>query len=123
MGVWLYSTAAQSPPYTVSWCGVDPDRSLLGPSLHVWGHDHDGAYRQLPIKDPELALLVLVTSAGPTVWQHLVAPFGSKATVWAYNRLGDAAVVLARLMLAILCLHYVDDYGAVERPSTAPLGV
>ena len=42
----------------------------LGPAgtpLQLWGHDHEGAYRQLPLRHPDLAFLILFTSAGPTL--------------------------------------------------------
>ena len=50
----------------------------------VWGHDHDGAYRQLPLEDPEIAYVLLQTPHGPTLWHHHVLLFGSAASVWAY---------------------------------------
>jgi len=80
----------------------------------LWGHDHDGAYRQLPVKDPEHAYLLLLTDQGPTLWQHNVLLFGAKGSVWAYNRFGDSLCALARCFLAVSALHYVDDYGGAE---------
>ena len=41
----------------------------------VWGHDHDGAYRQLPLDDPSLAYVLLLTPEGPTLWLHHVLLF------------------------------------------------
>ena len=35
--------------------------------IHVWRHDHDGAYRQLPRDDPRLACVLLITPSGPTL--------------------------------------------------------
>ena len=35
----------------------------------VWGHDHDGAYRQLPLSDPSIAYdVLLLTPSGPTLY-------------------------------------------------------
>ena len=49
--------------------------------LAVWGHDHDGAYRQLPLDDPRQAYVLLLTPEGPTLWSHNVLLFGSAASV------------------------------------------
>ena len=40
--------------------------------------------------------------------------FGARRAVRAYNRLADAVMHIARVYLAIMALHYVDDTGAVE---------
>ena len=45
--------------------------------LHVWGHD--GAYRQLPLQDPSLAYVLLLTPDG-----------------WSYNRFGDMLTFITR---------------------------
>ena len=82
--------------------------------LHVWGHDHDGAYRQLPLAQPEVAYVLLITPDGPTLWHHHVLLFGSAASVWGYNRFGDALTALARVLTLTPALHYVDDYGAIQ---------
>ena len=67
--------------------------------MHVWGHDHDGAYRQLPLDNPESAYVLLQTPDGPTLWSHNVLLFGSSASVWGYNRFGDAMVSVSRILL------------------------
>ena len=92
--------------------------------IHVWGHDHDGAYRQLPLDDPRQAYVLLITPSGPTLWSHNVLRFGSSASVWGYNRFGDAMVAIARILLLCLCpaLHYVDDYGRMEPEHHATSG-
>ena len=55
----------------------------------VWGHDHDGAYRQLPLDDPSIAYVLLLTPSGPTLWHHHVLLFGSAASVWAYTTVSE----------------------------------
>ena len=82
--------------------------------MHVWGHDHDGAYRQLPLDNPENAYVLLHTPHGPTLWSHNVLLFGSSASVWGYNRFGDAMVSVSRILLLCPTMHYVDDYGSTE---------
>ena len=85
------------------------------PGQHaIWGHDHDGAYRQLPLAEPSVAYALLITPDGPTLWHHHVLLFGSAASVWAYNRFGDVLTTLSRTLTATPVLHYVDDYGAIE---------
>ena len=81
----------------------------MPPQPRVWGHDHDGAYRQLPLDDPSVAYVLLITPDGPTLWHHHVLLFGSAASVWAYNRFGPV-------------LHYVDDYGSIEPSHLAESG-
>ena len=82
--------------------------------LRVWGHDHDGAYRQLPLNDPRQAYVLLLTPDGPTLWSHNVLLFGSAASVWSYNRFGDVLVACSRTLVLSPALHYVDDYGSME---------
>ncbi|CAE7242575.1 unnamed protein product, partial [Symbiodinium sp. KB8] len=82
--------------------------------LRVWGHDHDGAYRQLPLHDPRQAYVLLLTPDGPTLWSHNVLLFGSAASVWSYNRFGDVLVACSRTLVLSPALHYVDDYGSME---------
>ena len=88
----------------------------------VWGHDHDGAYRQLPLSDPSIAYVLLLTPTGPALWHHHVLLFGSAASVWAYNRFGDMLSAIARTITCIPVIHYVDDYGSIEPPTTAQSG-
>ena len=82
---------------------------------HLWGHDHEGAYRQLPLKVPQQAYVLMMTPRGPTLWRHNVLLFGAVASVWAYNRFGDILRALTRGYLFATAIHYVDDYGAVEQ--------
>ena len=88
----------------------------------VWGHDHDGAYRQLPLRDPEVAYVLLQTPDGPTLWHHHVLLFGSAASVWAYNRFGDMLTHISRCICGIPVLHYVDDYGSINQSQDSESG-
>ena len=58
--------------------------------------------------------MLLLLPEGPSLWQHLVLMFGSKAAVWAYNRFGDGLMYIGRIFLAIMLTHYVDDYNAAD---------
>ena len=88
----------------------------------VWGHDHDGAYRQLPLNDPSLAYVLLLTPNGPTLWLHHVLLFGSAASVWSYNRFGDVLTSLSRVLTATPVVHFVDDYGSIQPKQHAQSG-
>ena len=88
----------------------------------VWGHDHDGAYRQLPLDDPSLAYVLLLTPEGPTLWLHHVLLFGSAASVWSYNRFGDVLTSLSRVLTATPVVHFVDDYGSIQPTTHAMSG-
>jgi hypothetical protein len=88
-------------------------------SLLVWGHDHEGAYRQLPVREQSQCYLLLHTPQGPTLWRHAALLFGAVSSVWAYNRVGDILVLLARVLLKTPAVHFVDDYGGVEPDTTA----
>jgi len=90
--------------------------------LRIWGHDHDGAYRQCALSDPEVAYFVLPTRHGPLLFKHSVLMFGAKGAVWGYGRLGDAIVHISRCLLATPSLHFVDDYGGVEPEESAASG-
>ena len=88
----------------------------------VWGHDHDGAYRHLPLDDPSLAYVLLLTPDGPTLWLHHVLLFGSAASVWSYNRFGDVLTSLSRVLTATPVVHLVDDYGSIQPKTHATSG-
>ena len=85
----------------------------------LWGHDHEGAYRQFPAGPRQLLWSILEGPQGFTLWQHCVMVFGAKAAVWAYNRVGDAITFLARVLLLMLVFHFVDDYGGIEPEPSA----
>ncbi len=78
------------------------------PEQHaIWGHDHDGAYRQLPLAEPSVAYALLITPDGPTLWHQHVLLFGSAASVWAYNRFGD-----------VLSSHHIEpDFDSHTSPT------
>ena len=86
--------------------------------LHAWGHDHDGAYRQLPLNHPSLAYVLLLTPDGPTLWLHHVLLFGSANSVWSYNRFGDVLTSLSRVLTATPVVHFADDHGSINQKNT-----
>ena len=83
--------------------------------VHIWGHDHEGAYRQLPCRNPDHAYMIIMTEDGPTLWRHNVLLFGAVGSVWGYNRFGDALMNICRSLFGVPVIHYVDDFGCIER--------
>ena len=87
-----------------------------------WGQDDEGAYRKLHATPANVMYFILVTHMGATLWRHRVAMFGARGAVWAYNRFADAVMHIARVYLAIMAVHYVDDTGAVDAGPIAQSG-
>ena len=85
----------------------------------LWAHDLDAAYRQFPISDPSYAYVILCTPKEVTLWQHNALSFRATASVWSFNRAADGMMFLARQLLLIPTLHFVDDFGGVEPTETA----
>ena len=88
-------------------------------TVQIWGVDHESAYRQLPVEEPEHTYVILQTPYGPTLWRHTVLMFGSTASVWSYCRVADLMTWLSRSLLLVPLLHFVDDFGSCETEITA----
>ena len=71
---------------------VDLARRLAeeGADLVAFGHDLLNAYRRWPVRRPEHCATFLPTAAGVTLWMHMAMCFGAAASVWNFNRAGDA---------------------------------
>ena len=78
----------------------------------IFGQDLLNAYRQWPVRSPAHCGTFLPTAAGLTFWYHLVMNFGATASVWNFNRGGDA--LLLRGLLLLPTGHYVDDFNGFE---------
>ena len=115
---WQYRPQYLTREHQAEWQPITPLQRERLQQL-VWGHDHDGAYRQLPLEDPEIAYVLLQTPHGPTLWHHHVLLFGSAASVWAYNRFGDVLTHISRCLCGIPVVHYVDDYGSINTEQDA----
>ena len=94
----VQNARSASPPYSgpLRVTGFSLSSKSRPPKNWQWGHDHDGAYRQLPLDDPRQAYVLLLTPEGSTLWSHNVLLFGSAASVWSYNRFGDVLVACSR---------------------------
>ena len=80
----------------------------------IWAQDLHAAYRQYPVQDPSHCYVLVMTPSGPTLWRHRVMPFGATASVFHFNKMTDALLWLARSLLAVPAIHYVDDLGSVD---------
>ena len=76
-----------------------------GVPLHLWKRDHEGAFRQFPVRLEDRVLLAVAIwdpDAGAVrFFLHHVLPFGAIASVFFYNLLADSLVFLAREMFRI----------------------
>ena len=97
-----------TPDHFAASLAIQTHRLHPDEEMHVWGHDHDAAYRQLPLDNPENAYVLLHTPEGPTLWNHSVLLFGSSASLWGYNggggrvNLGLLRVRLESVLLVLL---------------------
>ena len=76
--------------------------------------DHEGAYRSLPVREPNECFTLLPGNPKDCVWKHTVLPFGATSSVWAYLRVADVICFLAVVMLMLLSSHFVDDFYLCE---------
>ena len=95
---------------------VDLARRLAEESTNLvaFGHDMLNAYRQWPVRRPEHCATFLPTAAGVTLWMHMAMCFGAAASVWNFNRAGDAVQLVVRALVLPLGGHYVDDFNALD---------
>ncbi len=61
----------------------------------------------------------LTADKRPTLWAHNALLFGAVGRVWAYNWFGDIMCLLARILAWTPALHYVVDFGSIERAAKA----
>ena len=122
------SVVATTPPLWLTMALSTTAGTFLGSAAAVaakghmpvlWGTDQEDAYRQLPLKEPSEAWMILFTRAGPTLWRRNALLFGSTASVWAYGRTADLLCWIARCFLMVSAIHFVDDFAALEAWDTA----
>ncbi|CAE7317206.1 unnamed protein product [Symbiodinium sp. CCMP2456] len=103
---------------------ADPSlhRSLRRPgAAHGRRRRHPGVWARSPERLPPMAGQApgacgtfVATPAGMTFWFHLAMNFGATASVWNFNRGGDALQQLLRGLLLLTAGHYVDDFNGLE---------
>ena len=91
----------------------------------LWKADVDSAFRRIPIKAAHRHLMWVVVRENGEDWvaRHNAACFGATASVHAWNRIGALFGHIARRLLKIPILRYVDDYFTAERPAVAQHGM
>ena len=82
--------------------------------------DVNAAFRRVPLRpDHRWCAAVVYRHEGKIfIVVHMSSPFGSKSAVYNWERVGCALSALARRVLHIGVLRYVDDFAAPERPET-----
>eukprot|EP00439_Symbiodinium_sp_Y106_P028512 s5401_g3.t1 len=93
--------------------------ATLGEFAMIWAQDLHSAYRQYPVESSSHCYVVVMTLAGAALWRHRVMPFGATASVSHFNKVTDALPWLARTMLFIPAIHYVDDLRSVDPASSS----
>ena len=88
--------------------------SLDGAETQSWSQDLAGAYRQFPVRNPNDCFVAINTPQGTFLFRHHAMAFGAVASVWGFNRCGDALSFLAQRVLFCLVGHYVDDFIGLE---------
>ena len=94
---------------------------LVGDVPHLWKADIDSAYRRIPVRscDRWAAHIVFMLNGMTFVAGHLAMPFGAVASVHAWDRVGAFFCHLARRLLHMPLMRYVDDYFSPERSACA----
>ena len=90
--------------------------------------DHAKAYRQWPVHEDDVPLLVCLIwdsgigdHGGFKAFAHKALPFGAFPAVWAYVRVASSVVAIARKLLALPQLAYMDDFFRVAPKKFAPV--
>ena len=66
-----------------------------------------------------MALILLFTEFGPTLWMNHFLLFGASGSVSVYGRFTDFLMHLGRFLLLTVVFHYVDDFHGIETASAA----
>ena len=79
--------------------------------------DIDSAFRRVPIRPAHrwAAYVGFVHKGTTCLAGHLSMPFGAASSVFAWDRVGAAITKIARVILKIPLLRYVDDMFSAER--------
>ena len=77
-----------------------------------WKADIDAAFRRIPLRpeDYHLAWVTFMHKGKHVAARHNACPFGAVSSVHNWERLGAAVAAIARRVLHIPALRYVDDF-------------
>ena len=92
-----------------------------GPKLRLWKADVDSAYRRIPIAESSQddAWIVFMRNSRPVAAKHFAQPFGSIASVHNWDRIGELLKAIARQVLHIPALRFVDDFFGIAAEEEA----
>ena len=89
----------------------------LGVDLRGRCFDLEKAFKQIPVKKAHAQFAIICVwdphTETPKFFEAKVLPFGVKASVHSFNRVGRALAVVLTSLFAIPCNHYFDDYPIV----------
>ena len=88
---------------------------------HLTKADIDSAYRRVPLNPAHrwAASVVFMHRGVAMVAEHMAMPFGAVASVHAWDRVGALLCFIARKILHIPIMRFVDDFFAPELPECA----
>ena len=91
---------------------------LIGEAPGLVTADIDSAFRRIPLmlQHRWAAGIVYMHAGVAYVAFHFAMPFGATSSVCNWHRVGDLILVIARRLLHMPMLRYVDDYFNPERP-------
>jgi len=92
-----------------------------GKSLSLWKADIDAAFRRIPLAPHHrnFAYVVFLFQNRPVIAGHMAAMFGGVSSVFHWERVGELVKSIARRLLHLPVLRFVDDYFAPEHEESA----
>ena len=112
--------AGDTPPYQGTPTIISGIRRVArSSSPELSAVDHEGAYRNFPVRSPLECATVLPEEGDERIWLHRVLPFGSSGSVWSYIRFADAVCFLSISLLMLAAAHFVDDFYKFESAKTS----
>lgn len=97
-------------------------RSKVDGPLSSWKADIDSAFRRIPIA-PEhrpFAMVAFIEKGETLIMQHNAMPFGAISSVFHWDRIGSLICTIARKVLRLPVLRYVDDFFTIDRELSTP---
>ena len=91
--------------------------ALTGAVPWLWKADIDAAFRRVPLMGAHIWASGVAYLVDNVAWCsfHYGMPFGATSSVWAWHRVGAMIAFLARKLLHLPVLRYVDDYFSADR--------
>jgi hypothetical protein len=95
-------------------------RIKCGCNVAFWKADVDAAYRRVPVRPEEywVAWVAFMYKGVPMAARHMALMFGSLGSVHGWDRIGSLIRHLARVLLHMPVMRYVDDFFSVEKLGT-----